>query len=62
MSQSIPTGYVPPPGNPRENFFEQANPGHLGNSFVYFSAPGAKMMVEFPGVGKNFPKLEETAP
>ena len=22
VSQSIPTGYIPPPGNPRENFFE----------------------------------------
>ena len=28
MSQSIPTGPIPP-GNPRENFFEQANPGHF---------------------------------
>ena len=33
MSQSIPTGHIPP-GNPRENFFERANPGHPGNSFV----------------------------
>ena len=35
MSQSIPTGYIDPhPGNPRENFFERANPGHPGNFFV----------------------------
>ena len=33
MSQSIPTGYIPP-GNPRENFFERANSGHPGNFFV----------------------------
>ena len=33
MSQSIPTGYIPP-SNPRENFFEQANPGHPGIFFV----------------------------
>ena len=24
----------PPPGNPQENFFERANPGHPGNFFV----------------------------
>ena len=62
MSQSIPTGYIPPPGNPRENFFERANPGHPGKIFCLIPCPGAKMMVEFPGVGQNFPKLEETAP
>ena len=62
MSQSIPTGYIPP-GNPRENFFERANPGHPGKFFLSNSLPlGQKMMVEFPGVGQNFPKLEETAP
>ena len=62
MSQSIPIGYILP-GNPWEKFFERANPGHLGNFFLSNSpAPGRKMMVEFPGVGKNFPKLEETAP
>ena len=61
MSQSIPTGYIPP-GNPRENFFERANPGHPSKIFCLIPCPGAKMMVEFPGVGQNFPKLERTAP
>ena len=39
---------------------ESRPPGQtfLSNSLL----PGQKMMVEFPGVGKNFPKLEETAP
>ena len=33
MSQSIPTGYIPP-GNPRENVFEQANPATRAKFFV----------------------------
>ena len=41
MSQSIPTGYIPP-GNPRENFFERANPGHPGKFFCLIPCPGAK--------------------
>ena len=57
MPKSIPTGCIPP-----ENFFERANPGHPGNFLSNFPAPGRKMMVEFPGVGQNFPKLGETAP
>ena len=61
MSQSIPTGYISLLGNPGENFFEQANPGHPGTFFL-IPLPGGKMMVKFPGVGQNFPKLEETAP
>ena len=51
-----------PPGNPGENFFERANPGHPGKNFCLIPSPGQKMMVEFPGVGQNFPQLEETAP
>ena len=35
-------------------FFERANPGHPGNFFVYFPAPGQKMMVKFPGGGAKF--------
>ena len=30
MSQSIPTGYISPPGNPGENFCERANPPGWG--------------------------------
>ena len=54
---SVNSNWVHPPGNPRKNVFERVNPGHSGN----FLSPGQKMMVEFPGVGQNFPKLEETA-
>ena len=61
MSQSIPTGYIPP-GNPRENFFERANPGHPGKIFCLIPCPGTKNDSRIPGVGQNFPKLEETAP
>ena len=41
MSQSIPTGYIPL-GNPRENVFERANPGHPGKFFCLIPCPGAK--------------------
>ena len=41
MSQSIPTGYIPP-GNPRENFFERTNPSHPGKFFCLILCPGAK--------------------
>ena len=57
MSQPIPAGYIP-----RENFFGRANPGHQGNFLSNSPALGQKMVVEFPEVGQNFPKLEETAP
>ena len=50
-------GWVPPPP---ENFFEQANPGHPGN-FLSNSLPRGKNDGRIPGVGQNFPKLEETA-
>ena len=62
MSQSIPTGYIPPPGNPGENFFERANPGHPGKFFCLIPCPGAKNDGRIPGGGAKFPKLEETAP
>ena len=32
MSQSIPNGYIPIPGQPPGNFFERANPGHPGKT------------------------------
>ena len=61
MSHSIPTGYIPP-GNPGEFFFKRANPGHPGNFFCLIPCPRAKVLSNSPGVGQNFPKLEETAP
>ena len=54
MSQLISTGYISP-GNPREIFFERANPGQF---FGLIPCPWAKMMVEFPGVGQIFPNLK----
>ena len=51
-----------PPGNPGENFFERAYPGHPGNFFCQIPCPGAKNDGEFPGGGAKFAKLEETAP
>ena len=62
MSQSIPTGYIPPPGNPRENFFERANPGRPGKFFCLIPCPGAKMMVKFPGGGAKFSKIRRNSP
>ena len=53
MSQSIPTGYIPP-GNPRENFFERANPGHPGKMFCLIPCPRAKNDGRIPGGGAKF--------
>ena len=50
MSQSIPTGYIP-----QENFFEQANPGHLGK-FCLIPCPGAKNDGRIPGGGAKYIK------
>ena len=61
MSQSIPVAYIPP-GNHRENFFEWSNLGHPGKFSCPIPHPGAKLMVEFPGVLQNYPKHEEIAP
>ena len=59
MSQSIPTGYIPP-GNPRENVFERANPGHPGNFFCLIPCPGAKNDGRIPGGGaKIFPNSKK---
>ena len=54
MSQSIPTGYIPPPGNPGEIFFERANPGHPGKFFCLIRCPGAKNDGRIPGGGAKF--------
>ena len=61
---SVDSNWVhPPPGNPRENFFERANPGHPGKIFCLIPCPGAKNDGRIPGGGAKFsPKLEETAP
>ena len=60
MSQSIPTGYIPP-GQPQGKLFEPADPGHPSKFFLSNPLPsGQKMMVEFLGVGQNFSKLVET--
>ena len=60
MSQSIPTGHIPPPGNPGENFFEQANPGHPGKFFCLIPCPGAKNDGRIPrGWGKIFPNSKK---
>ena len=53
MSQSVPTGYIPP-GNPWEIFFERANPGHPGNFFCLSPCPGAKNDGRIPGGGAKF--------
>ena len=56
MSQSIPAGYIPPPpGQLLGKFFEQANPGHQGNSFCLIpSCPGTKHDGRIPGGGAKF--------
>ena len=61
MSQSIPTRYIPP-GNPRKIFLSERIPTTRAIFLSNSLPPGQKMIVEFPGMGQNFPKLEETAP
>ena len=56
MSQSIHPP-SPPPGNPGENFFERANPGHPGKFFCLIPCPGAKNDGRIPGDGA---KLSQT--
>ena len=43
-----------PPGNPGENFFERANPGHPGKFFCLIRCPGAKNDGRIPGGGAKF--------
>ena len=60
---SVNSNWVHPPGQPRGKFFERANPGHPGKFFCLIPYPGAKNDGRIPpGMGQNFPKLEETAP
>ena len=59
MSQSIPTGYIPP-GNPGQNFFERANPGHPGKFFCLIPCSGARNDSRIPrGWGKIFPNSKK---
>ena len=52
---SVNSNWVhPPPGNPRENCFERANPGHPGNFFCLIPCPGAKNDGRIPGGGAKF--------
>ena len=49
-----------PPGNPWENFFERANPGHPGKFFCLIPCPGAKNDGQIPpGWGKIFPNSKK---
>ena len=54
MSQSIPTGYISPLGQPPGKFFERANPGHPGNFFCLIPLPRGKNDGQIPGGGANF--------
>ena len=57
MSQSIPTGYISS-GQPPGKFFGTSESWPRDTVSCLISCPGAKMMVEFSGVGQTFPKLE----
>ena len=60
MSQSIPTGYIPPPRATRGKFFKRANPGQPGKLFCLIPCPGAKNDGRIPrGWGKIFPNLKK---
>ena len=59
LSQSIPTGYIPPE-QLRGNFFERANPSHLGNFFCLIPCPRAKNDGRIlRGWGKIFPNSKK---
>ena len=54
MSQSTPTGYIPPPrATPEKNFLSERIPATRAIILSNSLRPGQKMMVEFPGVGQN---------
>ena len=58
MSQSIPTGYIPP-GNPGENFFSELIPA-TGRIFCLIPCPEAKNDGRIPrGLGKIFPNSKK---
>ena len=44
--------------NPRENFLSKLIPTTWAIFFVYFPAPGHKIMVEFPGGGAKFSQTQ----
>ena len=58
---SVNSNWVHLPGNPQEIFWSKQIPATRA-IFCLSPCPRAKMIVEFPRVGQNFPKLEETAP
>ena len=62
MYQSIPTGYIPTPGNPRENLFKRANPGHLGKLFCLIPCPGLKNDGQIPGGGAKVSQTQRNFP
>ena len=48
-----------PPGNPWENIFERANPGHPGK---YFFLIRAKNYGKIPGGGAKFSQIRRNSP
>ena len=57
---SVNSNWVHPPGNPRENCFERANPGHPGKTFCLIPCPEAKNDGRIPGGGgKIFPNSKK---
>ena len=60
MSQSIPTGYIPPPGQPRGNFFWASESRRPGQIFLSNSlARGKKWWSNSRGWGKIFPNSKK---
>ena len=62
VSSQFQLGTSPPRQPPGKCFWasESRPPGKFFLCLI--PCPGVKMMVEFSGMGQNFPKLEETAP
>ena len=61
MPQSIPIGYIKP-GNPREQFFERANPGHPGNFLYVIPCPRAKNDGQIPRGGAKLSQTRRNSP
>ena len=59
---SVNSNWIQPPGNPQENCFQGANPGHPGNFLSDSLLQGKQLWSNSRGVGQNVPKLKETAP
>ena len=51
---SVNSNWVHTPGNPRENVFERANPGHPGNFFCLIPCTWAKNDGRIAGGGAKF--------